>query len=126
LLVDDGEDTRLASKWFFSNFDYLVESVCSAEEALACFNPAVHDLVVTENSMPGMSGVELAHIIKLRSPSTPVVMYTGSVPKVSSCLDAVINRPTHLLKVKQTLDQLTRDRGPAPDAPGARQLHLEL
>jgi len=77
LLVDDTDDCRLATKWLLSNLGYEVESVRSAQEALEVFNPKVHDAVVTDNTMPGMTGAEMAHIIKLRSPATPVLMYTG-------------------------------------------------
>ena len=106
LLVDDGDEIRVTTKWFLTNFGYAVDAVRSAEEALALFNPAIHDLVVTDNSMPGMTGAEMAHIIKLRSPSTPVLMYTGNPPEDQSCLDLVVQRPTHLLTLKDAADKL--------------------
>lgn len=106
LLVDDGDASRVTTKWFLTNFGLAVDSARSAEEALALFDPRVHDLVITDNSMPGMTGVEMAHIIKLRSPPTPVLMYTGSVPEDQSCVDMVIQRPTHLLRLKQAVDAL--------------------
>ena len=106
LLVDDGNSTRLLTKWFLSNFGYTVHAVRSAEEALMVFDPGIHDLVITDNSMPGLSGLEMAHIIKLRSSKTPVLMYSSSIPQHRSCLDAFIQRPTHLLKVKETVERL--------------------
>src|SRR6476620_6842461 len=81
LLVDDLDDSRVTTKWFLTNFGYAVDSVRSAEEALALFNPKIHDVIVTDNSMPGMSGAEMAHVIKMRSPSTPVLMYSGLPPE---------------------------------------------
>jgi CheY-like chemotaxis protein len=115
LLVDDRDDSRITTKWFLANFGYAVDSVRSAEEALALFDPRVHDIVVTDNSMPGMTGGEMAHVIKLRSPSTPVLMYTGRPPADCSRLDSVIQRPAHLLVVKDSMDQLlaARDKGAA-------------
>ena len=105
LLVDDQTDSRTTTKWFLANFGYLVVAVRSAEEALALFDPKLHDVVVTDNYMPGITGVEMAHIIKLRSPETPIVMYTGLAPTDQSCLDAVIQRPTHLLSLKDAVDR---------------------
>ena len=96
----------MTTKWFLSNLGYAVDSARGAEEALALFDPKVHDLVVTDNSMPGMTGKEMAHVIKLRSPSTRVLMYTGQVPDDRSCLDAVVQRPTHLLALKEAVDRL--------------------
>ena len=106
LLVDDMDETRIVTKWFLANFGYAVDSVRSAEEALSFFNPKVHDIVVTDNRMPGMTGSEMAHIIKLRSPKTPVLMYTGLPPEDRTCLDAVVKRPTHLLVLKEAVDKL--------------------
>jgi CheY-like chemotaxis protein len=112
LLVDDRDDSRVTTKWFLSNFGYAVDSVRSAEEALALFDPKLHDVVVTDNSMPGMTGGEMAHVIKLRSPGTPVLMYTGLPPMDQSCLDLVIQRPTHMLALKDAVDRLLVVKSP--------------
>ena len=111
LLVDDGDDSRVTTKWFLANFGFAVDSVRSAEEALALFDPKLHDVVVTDNSMPGMTGAEMAHVIKLRSPSTPVLMYTGLAPVDQTCVDLVIQRPTHMLSLKDAVDKLLEARG---------------
>jgi CheY-like chemotaxis protein len=117
LVVDDRDDCRLTTKWFLGSFGYSIETARSAEEALLLFDPKVHDAVITDNSMPAMSGSEMAHIIKLRSPTTPVLMYSGNPPADQSCLDLVLQRPTHLSVLKEALDQLllgaTRAGGPA-------------
>jgi CheY-like chemotaxis protein len=106
LLVDDQDACRVTTKWFLTNFGYAVDSARGAEEALALFDPKVHDLIVTDNTMQGMTGGEMAHIIKLRSPSTPVLMYTGQAPDDRSCLDGVVERPTHLLTLKEAVDRI--------------------
>ena len=79
LLVDDARETRLMTKWFLDYVGYVVQAFSSAEDALAQFDPKIHDLVVTDNSMPMMTGVELAHIVKLRSPATPVLNVHGRI-----------------------------------------------
>jgi len=113
LLVDDIDDSRLTTKWFLASFSHSVDSVRSAEEALALFDSKIHDIVVTDNSMPTMSGAEMAHVIKLRSASTPVLMYTGKAPENLSCLDTVVLKPAHLLELKEAIDVLLarKDRG---------------
>jgi DNA-binding response OmpR family regulator len=113
LLVDDRDDCRLTTKWFLGTFGFVVESARSAEEALAVFDPRIHDLVITNNSMPGMSGVEMAHVIKLRSAATPVLMCTRQVPEDTSCIDLVFERPVHLLRLKDAAEQLIAGRVPA-------------
>jgi CheY-like chemotaxis protein len=106
LLVDDDFDTQLMTKWFLVYVGFVVHSFSNAEEALAQFDPKIHDIVVTDNSMPRMTGREMAHIIKLRSPSTPVLMYTGAPPADQSCLDALIQKPTPLPVLKDAVDKL--------------------
>lgn len=106
LIVDDNDDTRLLTKMFLNNFGYEVESANSAGEALARFDPLLHDLVLTDNSMPGMTGGEMAHVIKLRSPATPIVMCTGNPPSDCSSVDVVIKKPTYLLAIKDAIEKL--------------------
>lgn len=106
LIVDDDVDIRLLTKDFLNNFGYEVDCASSAIEAVACFNPAIHDLVLTDNSMPGMTGGEMAHIIKLRSPSTPVVMCSGNPPNDCSFIDIVIHKPTPVIAIKDAIDKL--------------------
>ncbi|MCX6916512.1 MAG: response regulator [Verrucomicrobia bacterium] len=110
LLVDDVDDIRVTTRWFLTSFGFAVDAARTAEEALALFNPAIHDVVVTDNSMPGMTGAEMAHVIKMRSSSTPVLMYSGNPPDDRSCLDVVIQRPTHLLTLKEAVDKLLAAR----------------
>jgi CheY-like chemotaxis protein len=106
LLVDESIDTKLLTKWFFGYVGYVVHAFSNAEDALAKFDPDIHDLVVTDNWMSGMTGVEMAHIIKMRSPSTPVLMYTESTFADQSCVDAVVKRPTLLPFLKEAVDKL--------------------
>jgi CheY-like chemotaxis protein len=110
LLVDDNDDTRILTKWFLDNFGFVVDSARSAQEALARFDPKTHDVILTDNSMPGMTGQELAHVAKLRSPSTGVVMFTGNPPIDQSCIDRVIAKPASLLDVKEAIDSLMGEK----------------
>jgi two-component system response regulator AtoC len=106
LLVDDAHQLRLITKWFLANFGFIVHSFSSAEDALAHFDCRVHDLIVTDNTMPGMTGEEMAHIIKMRSPSTHVVMYSGRRPFDCSCLDLFVEKPASLAALKIAVDKL--------------------
>ena len=106
LLVVDTREVRFITKMFLANFGFIVQSFSSAEDALMHFDGQVHDLVVTDNTMAGMTGEEMAHVIKMRSPSTPVVMYSGRHPADSSCLDSIIVRPASLAALKDAVDKL--------------------
>ena len=62
LLVDDGRATRLMTKWFLDYVGYVVHAFSNAEEALAKFDPKKHDLVVTDKSMPAMTGMSIFQV----------------------------------------------------------------
>jgi CheY-like chemotaxis protein len=114
LIVEDQKECRLAAKWFLANFGYSVDTARSAEEALQQFNPKLHDAVITD-SMPDMSSSDLARAIKLRSRQTPVLLYSGQIPADCSGLDVVLQRPTHLLVLKEALDRLVHRESVADD-----------
>ena len=106
LLVCDRDDSRIALKWFLNISGYVVDAVRNAQEAISVFDAVIHDMVVTDNPTPGMTGAEMAHIIKLRSPTTPVVMYAGELPAECSCLDLVIERSTNMVVLKAGMDRI--------------------
>jgi CheY-like chemotaxis protein len=82
-----------------------------AEEALALFDPTLHDVVVTADAMPGITGAELAHIIKLRSPRTPVVLVAdGRAPADRPWLDAVLEKGGEVWGLTGVLQQLAAKR----------------
>ena len=58
---------------------YDVTSRTSSREALALFrtDPSRFDLVITDQTMPDMTGVELAKEILAIRPDMPVIMCTG-------------------------------------------------
>ncbi len=126
LLVDDLEYAGMNLKWFLTLCGYPVDSVCSAKKAIAVFDPVIHDLVVTGNSIPGMGGAALAGLIKRRSPRTPVVMYTSKPPLDCSCLDSVIQISAGIVELKAGIEGILADwpripRHPAfSDLPNAR------
>jgi len=110
LLVDRENRHSATTRWFLGSFGFAVEVVRTAEEALARFDPAVHDVVITAGALPAMSGTELAHIIKLRSSSTPVVLLSEAPPDDPSCFNWIIEDPANALAVKEAVDRLLAGR----------------
>jgi CheY-like chemotaxis protein len=54
-----------------------VLAVSSAEEALSVFRPGAFDVVLTDLSLPAMSGLDLVREILARAPMTPIIIATG-------------------------------------------------
>ncbi|HYB40887.1 MAG TPA: response regulator, partial [Candidatus Methylomirabilis sp.] len=83
------------------------------EGALGLFDPAAHDVVITDLGMPGMNGWEVAGRVKDRSPSTPVFLLTGwgegvSAHESSHLVDRVIAKPVSAESLLEQLAELKR------------------
>jgi DNA-binding response OmpR family regulator len=105
-LVDDQEELRILTKSFLMNSGYTVEAARSVEEALVLFDPKVHDIVVTNNSMPGMSGAEMAHIVRLRSLTTPILMFSERSTDNLTSADLVLQKPVPLATLRESVELL--------------------
>lgn len=85
LFVDDEEMLARIGARILEEQGYQVTSLSNSEDALEVFkaNPDEFDLVITDQSMPGFSGSELAlEILKIK-PSVPIIICTGYSSKVS-------------------------------------------
>jgi len=69
---------------------YRVVAARDAIEALEAFENESFDAVVTDLRMPGMSGLELARLIRAKYPSFPIIMMTAYGPvqadEITTCL----------------------------------------
>jgi len=64
---------------------YRVTATTDSQEGLALFQaePNGFDLVVTDQTMPGMTGVRLAEEILRIRPDIPVILYTDTVSRLT-------------------------------------------
>ena len=81
LYVDDEESLVYLITRVLQRLGYRVVGFTDANEALAAFrsNPAAYEAVVTDLSMPSMSGIEFASQVLSLRPELPVVMTSGYV-----------------------------------------------
>ena len=85
LFVDDEAALVDIGKQMLQSLGYHVVARTSSIEALEVFRtqPDQFDLLITDNSMPNMTGVELAKNIKRIRPDMPVILCTGFSETVS-------------------------------------------
>jgi putative nucleotidyltransferase with HDIG domain len=87
LIVDDeSEITAILSDLFSGEYD--CHTAGSAEEALELVAESNFDLVISDITMPGMSGLEMLPQLKEQTPDTVVVMISG-MQTVESAIDAL-------------------------------------
>ena len=76
LLVDDDETIRDTLYELLSQ-DYVCQTAETAEKALARLEADTYDVVLTDISMPGLSGLELLGHVRQKYPDTPVIIISG-------------------------------------------------
>jgi PAS domain S-box-containing protein len=85
LLVDDDGTQLKGLARILEKLGYKVTARSSGQSAVAAFkkNPDAFDLVITDQTMPRMSGTELAqNLVEIR-PNIPIILNTGFSEKVN-------------------------------------------
>ncbi|WP_395517425.1 hybrid sensor histidine kinase/response regulator [Pseudorhizobium flavum] len=78
LLVDDDVLIAMSSADMLSDLGHQVVEAHSGKEALALIDGgATFDLLITDYSMPGMTGAELAKAARERVPGLPILLASG-------------------------------------------------
>lgn len=78
LVVDDDPLVLSATAAMLEDLDFVVTEASSGAEALKLLESGAGiDVVLTDQAMPGMTGVQLAAIVLERWPSLPVILGTG-------------------------------------------------
>jgi DNA-binding NtrC family response regulator len=76
LVVDDDEAIRDILYDLLSE-NHLCHVAATAERALEWLATDVYDVVLTDISMPGLSGIELLGHVRQNQPQTPVIIISG-------------------------------------------------
>lgn len=109
LFVDDEPQIVQSLSLLFDDYDVLTAT--SGEEALKYFNSGnVPDVVVSDQRMPMMTGVELLQRVRAISPNTVRILLTG-YSDLDAVIDSVnageifryINKPWNSAKLKDTV-----------------------
>src|SRR5215211_5525005 len=79
LIVDDDPTLLDVLTELFSGMG--AHSASTAEEALGRLSKEEYDVVVTDISLPGMSGEALLGFVKSHSPGTPVIVISGTIER---------------------------------------------
>lgn len=118
LIVDDEQMIVEMNKMLFSQLGYTVVVTTDPLEALEIFSshPDNFDLVITDQTMPKLTGEELAvNILKIR-PTMPVVICTGYSARMSEkrCrqlgIRKLVSKPVNITYLSQLVRQLLDNR----------------
>ena len=79
-MVDDDSDTRQLSVDVLSGSGYDVEAVLDGAAGWEALQSASYDLIITDNKMPRMTGLEMIEKLRSARMTLPVIMATGHLP----------------------------------------------
>ncbi len=79
LLIDDEQMLLQLGRTMLERLGYEVTAVMGSVEGLATFQnePEIFDIVITDQTMPIMTGIDLSQRILQMRPDTPIILCTG-------------------------------------------------
>ena len=113
LWADDEIDLLKPHIMFLKQKGYDVTTVSNGRDALDAVENANFDLIILDENMPGISGLETLSQIKVKQPDVPVIMITKSEEenimnqaignKIADYLIKPVNPNQILLSIKKNL-----------------------
>jgi len=124
LFVDDDELIVQSGNAVLKRLGYRVKAEKSCEEALERFrrHPDEFDLVITDMSMPQMTGIMLAESLLEIRPDIPIILFTGHHDMVDEKMaieigiKALMMKPIKPLDMARTIGEVLRSSVTAPEA----------
>jgi DNA-binding response OmpR family regulator len=121
LCIDDESSLRELLKEILERDGHKVVLSDSGQSGLDEFLVATErhrpfDLVITDLGMPYLDGRQVAKMIKLESPATPVIMLTGWGAFIKEEdgdheeADVILSKPPRSRELRETLQKLKRPR----------------
>ena len=113
LVVDDQEIICELIAEHLSADGHRPVTASDSAEAFARFEAGGFDLLITDQSMPGISGEQLARKIKERRPGTHVIMLTGfgddllSNGKPPEGIDRILSKPVSSEELRRAIFEVT-------------------
>lgn len=99
LVADDQEMICELIGEYLKGDGHQIELAYDGNEALEKFRAGTYDLLLTDQSMPGMNGTKLATMVKAERPGTPVILLTGFGDEMQASgqlpegIDLVVSKP---------------------------------
>ena len=114
LWADDEIDLLRPHILFLETRGYVATSVTNGADAIGQADRTRYDVILLDEQMPGMGGIDILEEIKQKAPETPVVMVTKSEEerlmeealggRISDYLTKPVNPSQILLTIKRLLD----------------------
>jgi CheY-like chemotaxis protein len=114
LVVEDNQDARAMLGELLMILGHSVEAVGSAEQALEVLAERRFDILLTDHSLPGMNGLELARTVVARAYRMRIIFSSGYGAQATPGLDikpSFLPKPFTLAALQNVLDEATCEDG---------------
>jgi|SRR5436190_12947481 len=114
LAVDDEPSIATSMHYIFARPRYELTSACDGDDALARLSaePAPFDVIITDERMPHLSGVELVRELKERGFRGKIMVLSAHLtPELREAyteldVDVLLDKPFDIHQLRETLDLL--------------------
>ena len=117
LLIVDDDDAIRGMLYDLLSDKYQCNTASMAEEALQYMEVEKYDAILTDISMPGLTGVDLLKKIQEHDSGTPVILISGkgSEQDRKALMDlgafAYVNKPFNLDELEAVVERAVAQRG---------------
>ncbi len=114
LVVDDQDIICELIAEYLRADGHQAVTMSDSTEALVRFEQGAFDLIITDQSMPGISGEQLAKKVKERSAGTHIIMLTGfgddfmGNGKTPEGIDRILSKPVSSEELRRAIFEVTR------------------
>ncbi|MDY0189955.1 MAG: PAS domain S-box protein [Desulfuromonas sp.] len=120
LYVDDDPLLATAFEQMLTTMGHQVTGMNDSQETLKLFrvNAEHFDLVITDQTMPGLTGMQLIHEIKKIRPEIPTILCTGYSSTIDketvtqAGIDAFLLKPVDMPELSQTIRRVLTKKEP--------------
>src|SRR5215471_17500115 len=116
LIVDDDEVSCQLFAETLEQEGYLVDQAHSGDEALALLRDNLHDLLVIDVRMPGLTGLQVTRTVHANQASLPIIVMTA-FGSMETAIEAIhegafdfISKPMNLEEIKKTVSRALAQR----------------
>ncbi len=116
LLIDDDDSLRRIMEFSLTEVGHTVQTASNGEDGLRLFEKNAFDAVITDITMPGMSGMEVLATVRRRDAHIPVIVITA-YGTIESAVEAMkqgafdyITKPFNRDELRLTLEKAIKMR----------------
>ncbi len=111
LVIEDDQEIRSMLEDYLSYLGYEVLTASDGLEGLKEIKSRDYDLVITDITMPFVSGIGIISVLKQKHPDIPVIAITGYGYHAEELAhekraDRILSKPFEIQELKETIENL--------------------